>query len=78
MARPYKMTTDRGLQPDTSAVLYVKRDTMTNLWRLAWMVAMPKANAARVYSRRDVRRRFMGGKPMVRTHGIGAYREGAK
>lgn len=38
MARPYKMTADRGLQPDTSVALYVKRDTMTNLWRLAWMV----------------------------------------
>jgi hypothetical protein len=35
--RPYKMTENRGLQPDMSAELYVKRDTMTDLWRLAWM-----------------------------------------
>lgn len=35
--RPYTMTPDRGLQPDMTARLYVKRDTMTDLWRLAWM-----------------------------------------
>lgn len=37
MTRPYTMTPDRGLQPDMSTVLYVKRDVMTDLWRLAWM-----------------------------------------
>jgi uncharacterized membrane protein len=36
--RPYTMTADRGLQPNLAAQLYVKRDTMTNFWRLAWMV----------------------------------------
>ena len=36
--RPYVMTADKGLQPNTTAILYVKRDTMTNMWRLAWMV----------------------------------------
>ena len=36
--RPFKMTANMGLQPNMAAVLYVKRDTMTNRWRLAWMV----------------------------------------
>lgn len=37
--RPYKMTADRGLQPDMASALYVKRDTMhPKAWRLAWMV----------------------------------------
>lgn len=36
--RPYKMTVDRGLQPDMCARLYVKRDCFTGPWRLAWMV----------------------------------------
>lgn len=43
MTRPYAMTADRGLQPDLAAVLYVKRDTVTGAWRLAWMV--PGANS---------------------------------
>lgn len=38
MSRPHKMTADRGLQPDTAAILHVKRDTMTGAWRLAWLV----------------------------------------
>ena len=37
--RPNIMTSDRGLQPNMAAVLYVKRDTMTpKAFRLAWMV----------------------------------------
>lgn len=33
------MTADRGLQPDGTARLYVKRDTMRPThWRLAWAV----------------------------------------
>jgi hypothetical protein len=39
MTRPYKMTSDRGLQPDMASVLYVKRDGQyDSVWRLAWMV----------------------------------------
>jgi len=35
--RPH-VANDRGaLVPDMSARLYVKRDMMTDLWRLAWM-----------------------------------------
>ena len=29
--RPYAMTANRGLQPDMTAMLYVKRDDMTGL-----------------------------------------------
>ena len=39
--RPFKMTSDKGLQPDLAAVLFVKRDNTTSgngAWRLAWMV----------------------------------------
>lgn len=36
--RPHVMTADRGLQPNMAAILHVKRDTMTNAWRLAWLV----------------------------------------
>jgi hypothetical protein len=36
--RPHAVNESGILAPNATAVLYVKRDTMTNLWRLAWMV----------------------------------------
>lgn len=36
--RPYKTNEAGALAPDMAAVLYVKRDMMTDFWRLAWMV----------------------------------------
>lgn len=36
--RPHHMTDHAGLQPNMAAVLYVKRDSTTDRWRLVWMV----------------------------------------
>jgi hypothetical protein len=36
--RPHKINALGILAPDMAAALYVKRDTTTNFWRLAWMV----------------------------------------
>lgn len=73
--RPYTMTPDRGLQPDMAAVLYVKRDTMTDMWRLAWMVpgATSYSYAEGECSAKLFRRRYE-----AVAYGKRAYRETAR
>ncbi len=73
--RPYAMTEDKGLQPDMTAVLYVKRDTITDLWRLAWMVP---GSDSYCYAEGECSARLFKRKYEAVSHGVRAYGETAK
>lgn len=73
--RPHKMTENAGYQPDMSVSLYVKRDTMTNAWRLAWWDG---ESDSFVYAEGECSAKLFERRYMAVAYGKRAYGETAK
>lgn len=68
--RPLTMTEASGLQPNMAARLYVKRDSTTNLWCLAWMVP---GDTAYLYDDGECSKALFRLKTEARAHGLKLY-----